>query len=190
MSQLENLEEKILFGLTGRNAAEVIAKLGDAEALGIEKAALFLETLSPEEKRKVYERLKDTSIKEFPLVHIRDDMLHSELEFLDRQLKTRYMTMHENQFHLLEEWKGFDKKLFLEMNTDNSMPQNVDMKKIGGFCIDLAYYKVAKEKHAIEYDFVMAHEKTALFGCNHLNGYNPKENRDMHRVERFSILIT
>ena len=90
--------------------------------------------------------------------------------------------MHEDQFGRLGEWKGFEKRIFLELNTDNFMPPDVDLKRIGGFCIDLAHYAMAKKKDTIEYKFVMEHEKRALFGCNHLGGYDPRRNLDLHTI--------
>ena len=93
LPKLERLEERVLLGLTGENADEVLSKLDDAEALGTKRAALFLEMLSPDEKKRVYARLEDTTIKEIPQVHLRHDMLHYELDFLERHMKTRYLTV-------------------------------------------------------------------------------------------------
>ena len=93
LPKLERLGERVLLGLTGENADEVLSKLDDAEALGTKRAALFLEMLSPDEKKRVYARLEDTTIKEIPQVHLRHDMLHYELDFLERHMKTRYLTV-------------------------------------------------------------------------------------------------
>ncbi len=185
---------KLLIGLTGRNAKEVIAKIKDADRLGIKRAALFLEMVPEKERKKVYEALLKSKIKSLPLVHIRNDMNKKELKFLRKKYKSKCLTIHEDSFKHLSKWTGFHKKLYLEMNFDNKIPSITKVEKIGGFCVDLSHFKSAKERGVKEYDYVMKkRKKKKMFLGNHLNGYNEKEKKDIHTVKntkQFDYLLT
>lgn len=186
-SMKKGFKEKILLGITGRNAGEVIRKINDAENLKIKKASLFLEMLNAKERKKVYKRLEKTTIKEFPLVHIRDDMERAELEFLETRFKVKYFTIHEYDFNNLEKWKGFYKKLYLELNTDNFISKKVEVGKIGGFCVDLAHFKAAQEKWLKEFEYVIERKQTKkYFKCNHINGFDFDKNTDIHTIKNLS----
>jgi hypothetical protein len=83
----------------------------------------------------------------------------------------------------MKQWKGFHKYLFLEMNFDNIVPKDVDVTKIGGFCIDLSHFKASEEKWSKDFEYILKNSKThRFFKCNHINGYSYKENRDIHDV--------
>ncbi len=186
--------ERLLIGLTGRNEKQVIKKIKQAEKLGITKAALFLEMVSPKGKQKIYKLLEKTNIKEFPLVHIRNDMEKQELEFLIKNFHSKCLTIHESSFNHLKKWKGYEKYLYLEFNYDDCIPKNVIVEKIGGFCVDLSHFKAAKERKVKEYDYIMKRKtKKKMFIGNHLNGYNKKKKIDIHKVKnkkQFDYLLT
>ncbi len=78
----------------------------------------------------------------------------------------------------------FKKNLFLEMNTDNVVAENVHVEDIGGFCVDLAHFQKQKNKKTVDYEYVYKRRKnTDLFKCNHLSGYSFKEMNDLHYVQ-------
>ena len=188
------MKREILVGLTGKSGKKVIEKIDEAEKFKIKRATLFLEMLSKDERKKVYDYLLKSKIRSIPLVHIRNDMTKDELRFLIENFKSRYLTIHESSFKYLPKWRGFHKNLFLEMNWDSKVPKIVDIKKIGGFCIDLSHFKAGEKKWAKDFIYVMdKSEHHKYFACNHLNGYDPKGNNDMHTVKSlkdFSYLKT
>jgi hypothetical protein len=180
-----NFEKKIFVSITGKDENECIKKIKEINNLGIKEAGLFLEFLEKPEREKTYGALLNSKIKNIPLVHIRNDMDKDELKFLSKMFKTKYFTIHEDSFinDGIKKWKGFYKNLCLEMNFDNFVSKKVKVKKIGGFCIDLAHFKVGMEKLSRDFEYVF--DKKGIkkyFGCNHLNGYNPKTNCDMHTI--------
>ncbi len=183
---------KLLVSITGNNAKESMAKINEIKKLKLTEVALFLECLNKDGRNKIYIALKKSGIKNIPLVHLRSDMTYEEVAMLHKTYKVKYFTIHEDHFKIIHHWRGFYKKLYLEMSTDNYVDSSVRVEKIGGFCVDLAHYKkqfILKNK-----DYKYVHDRKnnlKLFVCNHLSGYDPKRNTDMHVVkskESFSYL--
>lgn len=179
----KNLSKKIIIGLTGRNDSEVIEKIKNADKLKIKEAGLFLEMLKPNQRQNVYEELEKSKIKKIPLIHVRDDMVKKEFDYLEKKYSPKYYTIHESTFNHLHKWKNYQQKLFLEMNYDNHIEKNVKVEKIGGFCIDLSHLKAAQERNAKEYEYTIKQIKKTKNLCNHLNGYDEIEKRDIHTIK-------
>ena len=174
---------KIIVSITGKNAKECIAKIDEADNLRLPELALFLERLEVGDREQVYARLERSGIKGIPLVHLRSDMDGSELRMLAAKYRVKYFTIHEDHFNIIENWRGFQKKLFLEMSTDDYVAPNVKVETIGGFCVDLAHYK--KQSILVNKDYRYIYErrdKPRLFACNHLSGYSHKLKSDLHLV--------
>jgi hypothetical protein len=192
--KMKNLNKRILVSITGRTQKEWESKLKEIENHKIRTIALFLEIYPLSQRRKIYKALLNSHVKKIPLVHIRNGMKKQELKFLEKNFKTKYFTIHESGFRYLKDWKGFYKKLWLEMNKDNQIPKNVDVSKIGGFCIDLSHFKMEQEIWSKEFEYIIRREKIhRYFRCNHLNGYDWKTNSDLHTItnlKQFSYLKT
>jgi hypothetical protein len=186
--------KNILVGLTGRTEADWRAKLEEINRREIAEIALFLEFYRRSERKKIYEALEKSCVREIPLIHIRNDMTRDELKYLCEKYNNPCLTVHENSFNRLSEWSGYHQQLFLEMNYNNSIPKNVDISKIGGFCVDLSHFKSAEEKWSKEFEFTLKQRgKKDLFVCNHLNGYSYKINSDLHTIstlDEFNYLKT
>lgn len=183
-----NFQGNILVSITGREEKEWQEKLQEIEYLNISEIALFLEMYEPKEKQKIYDTLLKSCVKSIPLVHIRHDMKKDELKFLQKNFKTKYFTCHEENFvnHDVEHWKEFYKDIYLEMNFDNFVSKKVKVEKIGGFCIDLAHFKVGLEKLSKDFEYVFDHKDKKNFACNHLNGWNTEKNVDMHTIHNIA----
>jgi len=188
--------ETILVSITGKDEIACIEKINEVNNLDVKKVGLFLEFLDKEQKKKVYAELLKSKIEEIPLVHIRYDMAKDELKFLKNKFKTKYFTLHEINFQHNDilKWKGFYKNLALEMNFDNFVSKKVKVEKIGGFCVDLAHFKVGMEMLNKDFNYVyIKRNMPKYFDCNHLNGWNPEINCDMHTIhslENFDYLKT
>jgi hypothetical protein len=173
----------ILVSITGVKEAHWRKKLKEIEAYKITEAALFLERFETPQRQKIYRGLLRLNIKKIPLVHIRNDMSRDELKFLVKHFNPKYLTIHEDSFNFLRKWRGYYKKLFLEMNYDNFISKIVKVKRIGGFCIDLSHFKAAKERNAKEYGYITEKIKSKKIAiCNHLNGYSATKKIDLHTV--------
>lgn len=189
-----NFSKKIIVGITGQKEEHWKNKLKEIEKFRISKAALFLECFSKKQRLKIYTALLNSKIKEIPLVHIRNDMIKKELFFLEKNFNSKYFTIHEDSFKVLKKWNGFHKKLFLEFNYDNFVSSSVNIKKIGGFCVDFSHFKAEEEKWSKEFEYIIKRRAIhKYFACNHLNGYSEEKNKDMHNItslKNFSYLET
>lgn len=179
-----DFSKRILVGITGWRNVDWQKKLEEINDFGISKVALFLERFDKTKRQKIYEALLTSKIKEIPLVHIRHDMEKGELAFLARHFNSSCFTIHEDSFEILTRWRGFYKHLFLEMNIDSFVSRSVEVKRIGGFCVDLAHFKVEEEKWSKEFEYIVERRKVSrYFACNHLNGYSFKRNIDLHTIK-------
>ena len=177
-------KREILVGLTGYNAREVNDKIEEVNSLKIKRVALFLELLKKSDRKKVYEKLLKSQIRSIPLVHIRHDMSKDELRFFVQNFKSKFLTIHESCFEYLSKWKGFHRRLFLEMNYDSKVSSLVKVKEIGGFCIDLSHFKAGEERWSREFEYILKRrDKNDYFACNHLNGYSYRKNCDLHTIK-------
>jgi hypothetical protein len=178
------MKPNILVSITGRTEKEWQDKLQEIQALNIKEVALFLELYNLQEKQTIYDALLASRIKSIPLVHLRHDMKKEELEFLQNNFGTKYFTCHEENFarHDVEHWKGFYKDIYLEMNFDDFVSKTIAVEKIGGFCVDLAHFKCGLEKVSRDFAYVFDRKEKPVFKCNHLNGWNPEKNLDIHTI--------
>jgi len=181
------MKPNILVSITGNKPHHWQEKLAEIKRRNIKEAALFLELYGKQEKQEIYEALLKSCVKSIPLVHIRHDMAVSELQFLQKYFKTKYFTCHEENFadNNLSHWKGFYNNIYLEMNFDNFVSKKVAVEKIGGFCVDLAHFKCGLENITRDFEYVLDHRYKKYFACNHLNGYNPEKNVDMHTIHSY-----
>lgn len=179
------MNHHLLLSITGRTPKEWQDKLQEIQDRNIQEIALFLEFYSPEEKQAIYRALTDSCIKSIPLVHLRHDMVADELAFLQKNFGTTYFTCHEENFTQgnVQQWQAFHKDIYLEMNFDNMVSEKVVVESIGGFCVDLAHFKCGMEKNSKDFQYVMARKDTSVITCNHLNGWDPQKNIDMHAIK-------
>jgi len=115
-------------------------KFREIEALKIEEVALFLTCLTKDQRKNLYEVLKNSSIKKIPLVHLRSDMDVSELEFLAKTYDTRVFNTHsERLFPIDNEWLVKYRELICIENTYDASLDPEEIKKYGGICLDFAH---------------------------------------------------
>ena len=174
--------DKIIVGISVNNKKDLLEFLDEIKKHNLTRVALFLEDVSFGKRKEFCSLLLDSNIKEIPLVHIYEDYKKEELLFFIKNFKTKFFTIHESDFNYLDDWKGLHKRLFLEMNYDNDLGDNVKVEKIGGFCIDFAHFMVSMTSNTKEYHYIKKRLKKPLFKCNHINGYNKKENIDVHDI--------
>jgi len=190
----KEISNLITVGITGNKEIHWKSKLTEIEKLKIDRASLFLEQFPGRiQREKIYNAVLNSRIKQIPLIHICNEMNKDELLFLLKKFKNPCLTIHESSFKYLGKWNGLHKHLFLEMNYNNRIPKNVDVSKIGGFCVDLAHFKAAEEKFTKEFAYEFSERNKKYFKCNHLSGYSFKSNLDVHQpksVKEFDYLKT
>ena len=179
------MKSEILVGITGRNLTEFKDKVEEVNSLGISRVSVFLEFYNKDKRKKLYKVLKKSGIKEIPFVHARHDMKLEEYEFLIKTFKTKYFNLHIDAFELIEKrkLKWIKRKILFEHSYHDTITKKLNMKDIGGFCIDLSHFKSAEQRHTNEFKFVVSNKQNSkIFIANHLNGYDPIEKRDIHTI--------
>jgi hypothetical protein len=182
---------EILLSITGGENKDWQSKLEEINELGLDRVAVFLSRFDKKERDNFYRFLLKSSIKEIPFVHLKEDVTKEEIAFFVEHFKTRYFNIHEEHFKLLDNWQGYWDKLYLEMNYDSRITKDVEVKRIGGFCIDLAHFKAALARGAEEAYYIFLQKNKIKFTCNHLSGYSPERREDIHLItdlKEFSYL--
>ena len=146
----KDFSKRLLISVTGQTDKDWQNKLKEVNKYKLDRVALFLEVFTKRQRREIYKALPNTAIKEIPLVHAKNNMVREEFKFLMKNYGTTHFTIHESTFKIMEKWKGFYRNLYLELNYDNYVPGNVDVNKIGGFCVDLSHFKVDEELWSIK----------------------------------------
>lgn len=190
---MESFSKRIYLGITGKENVDWQKKLEEINQLGIKTVTVFLESFDKKERDNFYRLLLKSSIKRIPFVHLRDDVSKKEIKFFIDKYKTQYFNIHEEHFEILDKWKGFWDKLYLEMNYDSEIAKDVKVRRIAGFCVDLAHLKSAIARGSEEAYYVFIRRHKIKFTCNHLNGYNPNKREDKHTItslKDFNYLTT
>jgi len=177
---------KILLSITGTESFDWASKLEEINKHKIDEVAIFLESFDKKERDNLYRLLLKSTIKTVPFVHLRDDVTKEEIQFFIDHFKTRHFNIHEEHFKKLDQWQGYWDKLYLEMNFDDELEKDVKVRKIGGFCIDLAHLKAAISRGTEEAAYFFNKKGDYDVACNHLNGYAPLEMKDIHLVKDLS----
>ena len=177
-----DLSKKIYLGITGGKNIDWQSKLKEINQLGIKEAAVFLERFNGPERDNLCRFLLKSSITKVPLVHLRDDCYKNEIKFFVDNFKTQYFNIHEDSFNFLDRWRGYWDKLYLEMNYDSQIDKNVQVRQIGGFCVDLAHFKSAIARGSDEAAYIFLKKNKIKFASNHLGGYSPEKKRDLHTI--------
>jgi hypothetical protein len=188
-----NFQNKILLSITGEGSLDWANKLKEINELKIKKVAIFLERFDKKERDNLYRLLEKSCIKEIPFVHIRHDVSVKEIDFFIKKYKTKYFNIHEDHFKILDKWKGYWDKIYLEMNYDSNVDKDVKVRKIGGFCIDLSHFKASVAMGTQEAYYIYLRKNKIKFACNHLNGYDSTKRKDKHiitGIKDFDYLTT
>jgi len=157
-------------------------KLEEVNQLKLTEVAVFLERFEKQERDHLYKFLLKSSIKKVPFVHLRHDTDKKDIEFFVNNFQTQYFNIHEQSFDVLDQWKPYWDKLYLEMNYDSEIDKDVKVRKIGGFCIDLAHFESAIAQGTEEAEYIFRRKDDIKFSCNHLNGFDPVTKSDKHTV--------
>ena len=173
---------EIYLGITGGKNTDWQLKLQEINRLGIKEAAVFLERFNGPGRDNLRRFLIKSSITKVPLVHLRNDCHKDEIKFFIDNFKTEYFNIHEDSFNLLEQWKGYWDKLYLEMNYDSQIDKNVKVRQIGGFCVDLAHFQSAIARGSEEVAYIYLKKNKIKFASNHLGGYSPEKKSDLHTI--------
>ncbi len=178
----QNFADKIYLGITGGENVDWQAKLEEINQLKITEVAVFLERFDKKERDNFYRFLLKSSVKKVPFLHLRDDVTSEEIKFFIDKYQTQYFNIHEEHFEILDQWKDYWDKLYLEMDYDSKVAKDVKVRRIAGFCVDLSHLKTAIARGSEEAYYIFLRRNKIEFSCNHLSGYNPEKMQDKHII--------
>lgn len=181
---MKNLEKRLFPCVTTNPHSSWRRKIKDAEKYNLKSVSFFPEFSKLPERKLIYPELLKSKIKHIPHLHLSDDSEKWELDLFFEKFGKRFFNIHENNFDNLKKWPGYEKYIYLEYNYNNNIPINfsVEIKKIGGLCVDFSHFWSAKNRNSRKYAATIENAKKSRVGCNHLNGYSYKFKRDLHFV--------
>jgi len=181
----KSFEKKIYLSITGEKNINWQKKLEEINKLKLTEVAVFLSRFDKKERDNFYPFLLKSSIKSIPFVHIRNDNNKEDLKFFIDNYGTKYFNIHEDGFEYLDQWQGYQNRIYLEPDYNDEIAKDVRVKKIGGFCIDLAHFKSAIARGTKEASYVFSNKENISFPCNHLGGYSEESKQDVHSATHF-----
>jgi len=168
--------------ITGYEKIDWQSKLKEINHLSLKEVAVFLGSFDKKERDNLYKFLLKSSIKKIPFVHLRHDINKQDMEFFIKNYGTKYFNIHEDGFSVIDRLKPYLDDLYLEMNYDDQIDEDVKVEKIGGFCIDLSHFKASIARGTKEAEYIYERKDKIKFSCNHLNGYDPVNKKDKHII--------
>ncbi len=175
---------KVLVSITTTYNSDWRAKIKEINKFGLKEVALFPTCLNKKERKELYKILEKSVIKSIPLVHLRDDMVLEELDYLIKEFNVRVFNIHPYaEYPYSCDYQKYKKMIFIE-NVYNPLDEK-EIKKFGGLCLDFTH---------LENDKILAPEKFKhnvkiiekyLIGCNHISCLKKVPHRDKLGYLRF-----
>lgn len=162
----------------------------DIKRLKLTDISLFLTYVGREDREIIYQLLTAAKVKRIPHVHVRSDMVETELDLLVKKFQTKAFTTHYRYLKYFTKSK-YRKQIFIENN--DGPDRIVDLRQVqnfGGLCIDLSHY--AEMRKYNQKDFLIARDGVEKLkfpvGCNHLsailkNGHSRHLALDMKQLD-------
>jgi len=174
-------------------------KMREIESLKLEEVAFFPTGMTKEQRKSFYESLKQSPIKRIPLVHLRDDMEASELDFLVKDYDTQIFNTHsEREYPIDNKWLVNYRELICIENHHNFPLDENEIKKYGGICLDFAHLENERLLNSEGYEKEVAVLAKFPIKCNHVSvikkdfAFVDQKKRelqyDSHHMDNFSEL--
>ncbi len=144
-----------------------------ANELKITEAALFLTGLKKiEERKKLYQDLEKSSIKNIPCVHLIAENEEWELDYLIKKFNTEVFNFHsQREYALKNDISKYNKIIFIE-NIYNYPLDEDEIKKYGGICIDISHLEKDRIFDKEKYENDLSVLKRFKIGFNHVSPFN------------------
>jgi hypothetical protein len=132
-----------------------MAMIEDIKRLKLTEIGLFPTVLEKNERYKLYEELKKTSIENIPFVHLRgQDMDLEELDYLVENFHTEVFNIHTTvTWPVAFDYSKYAKQIFIE--NGKFVPTEEELDKFGGLCIDFSHWENMVKLGNVEYDQAM-----------------------------------
>ncbi|HUV80934.1 MAG TPA: hypothetical protein VMW21_00205 [Patescibacteria group bacterium] len=181
---------KILVSITTTRHSDWPAKIKEINKFGLKEVALFPTCLDKKERKELYEMLEKSVIKSIPLVHLRDDMVLKELDFLVERFKTQAFNIHPRAEYPYKEsdYGKYRKMIFIE-NVYLPLDEE-EIKRMGGVCLDFTHLENDRIVQPGKFEHNLRIIEKYPIGCNHLSCFEKKSHQDQLgylRYDRHSL---
>lgn len=178
------MERKILVSVTTTRGSDWRAKLKEIKKLGLEEVALFPTCLKPEERKEFYRLVEKSGVKSAPLVHIRQDMLLKELDYLIEKYHSKVFCTHmQIEYPLIYDYSNYKKMIYIE-GVYHPLDEQ-ELKDFAGICLDLTHL----ENYRLLYKDIFEHDVKILekypIGANHISVIKPFFHIDEDGYKRY-----
>jgi hypothetical protein len=152
-------------------------KIKEVGKLKLKKVCFFPTCLDKKERKKAYNLLKKTSVKEIPIVHIKGEMKTAELNYLVENYNTRAFTLHtQREYPLLYDYSKYRDRLFIE-NVFHFFDEK-ELDCFGGMCLDLSHLENDRILHKEKFENIKQMLKKHKIGCNHISAIKKMAHKD------------
>lgn len=150
---------KILLGLTTTPDSDWRGKIEETKHFNLTEIALFPTYLKPDERKVLYDLLKETPVNSIPHVHARDDFSIEEVEYLIKNYGTKRFNFHFNEGEeVLSKFCDFADLIYFENGAYFPDDALKSLSKCAGLCIDFSHlyqHELAdEEKYKIAEDMI------------------------------------
>ncbi len=161
-------------------------QLKEVKTLGLQEISLFLTGIDKKERMIFYKFLDRINIKKIIHVHIRHDFSEDEIIWLSDKYNIEFFTIHP-VFLKKYRRREIAKKIYLENCGFKKFKRTELIKEIGGICLDLSHYELARMIDKKEFEATKLLLEKHPVGYNHLSGLKkkPEMNDDLHLVNNF-----
>ena len=164
-------------------------KIQEIDSLGISEIALFPTVLDGESRKLFYDRLKDSSLKGAPFVHLRTDMERWELDFFIEEYDTKVFNLHPSieAIEFLRQNSDLKEMIFVENCLDMTHYEET-LSLAAGICLDISHY----EDFAIRQNLPSQERFKQLLGqypvgCTHLPAIRDEKYQALTHGDEFMV---
>lgn len=174
---MSNDKKQLLFGLTTTPKSNWRDKVAEIKELGLKEIALLPTYLTYEERQELYGLLENSGVVNIPYVHLRQDFVSQELDYLMERFKTKIFSCHANPEHLvmLDSLARYASLIYVEngdLRKDLFFNKDTFTKhQVIGVCLDLAHYQNTKDTDKPGYKRLVSILADLPIGVNHISGY-------------------
>lgn len=168
---------KILPSITTTRNSDWQAKMKEINHLRLKEAALFPTCLDSKERKELYKLLEKSTIKTIPLVHIKNDMLPEELDYLIKRFKVRAFNIHSHSEYPFRYRHTKHRRMIFIENVYSYLSEK-EIKSLGGICLDISHLENDRIGEPERFKHNLKIIEKCPIGCNHISCMQKKSYRD------------
>ena len=159
-------------------------KVKEVKRLKLKDVALFPTCLEPDERKELYQLLKETNVKSIPFVHLRNDMAIEELDYLVQNYQTKIFNTHtQREFPFLYDYAKYKNVIYIE-NVYEPLDEE-EIKEFAGVCLDISHLETDRILNLAQYEHNIKIIDKYGCGCSHLSALKKEPFRDIKNVLRY-----